>query len=107
MLLISLKAGGAGLDLSTANHVLIAEPYWNAGFEQQAIDRAHRIGQQREVHVHRFIMANSIEEQIQQLQAEKQSVTDAYLKEGGGALPGNAFRKALGINELRRLFRAS
>jgi SNF2 family DNA or RNA helicase len=72
--LISLKAGGLGLNLHAANHVLLLDPYWNPAAEKQAIDRAHRIGQTREVEVTRLLMhhENSIEKFIRELQQKKQ-----------------------------------
>lgn len=63
------QAGGAGLTLVTANHVFLLEPTLDAGIAQQAVARVHRIGQQRPVHITRFVLRDSIEESIQRLQA--------------------------------------
>ncbi|KAI8850412.1 P-loop containing nucleoside triphosphate hydrolase protein, partial [Chytridium lagenaria] len=68
VLLLSLKAGGVGLNLTIASRVYIMEPYWNPAVEQQAIDRVHRMGQTRTVHTVRFISKETIEENILELQ---------------------------------------
>lgn len=78
--LISLKAGGVGLNLFEADYVFILDPWWNPAAEQQAINRAHRIGQTRKVFVYRFITINSIEEKIQHLQKHKKTLADAFIK---------------------------
>jgi SNF2 family DNA or RNA helicase len=70
--LISLKAGGVGLNLTAADYVFILEPWWNPAIEAQAVDRAHRIGQQRTVFTYKFITKNSVEEKIIDLQRSKQ-----------------------------------
>lgn len=77
--LISLKAGGVGLNLTSADYVFLLNPWWNSAAEEQAISRAHRIGQQRSVFVYRFITHGTIEEQILQLQDRKKSLVDAVL----------------------------
>jgi SNF2 family DNA or RNA helicase len=69
--LISLKAGGVGLNLTAADYVFILDPWWNPAAEMQALNRAHRIGQDKNVFVYRFISENSIEEKIQRLQERK------------------------------------
>ncbi|EGR32380.1 snf2 superfamily rad5 protein, putative [Ichthyophthirius multifiliis] len=69
--LISLKAGGVGLNLVRANHVFLIDPWWNPAVEEQAVDRIHRIGQKKDVNVIRFIMRNSIEERMIKLHEEK------------------------------------
>ncbi|QIX61610.1 ATP-dependent helicase [Hymenobacter sp. BT18] len=75
--LISLKAGGVGLNLTAADYVFILDPWWNPAVEAQAVDRAHRIGQQRTVFTYKFISKNTVEEKILALQAKKiQLVTD-------------------------------
>jgi hypothetical protein len=71
VLLTSLGAGGEGLNLIFASHVVLMEPYWNCAVEQQAIDRLHRIGQQRVTHVLRLLSANSIEDWVQKIQQKK------------------------------------
>ena len=77
--LISLKAGGVGLNLTSADYVFIIDPWWNPAVENQAINRAHRIGQDKHVFVYRFITENSIEEKIQQLQERKSSLADKFI----------------------------
>jgi SNF2 family DNA or RNA helicase len=72
--LISLKAGGVGLNLTAADYVFIFDPWWNPAAENQAIDRTHRIGQEKNVFVYRFVVKDSIEEKILQLQASKQEL---------------------------------
>ena len=75
--LISLKAGGVGLNLTAADYVFILDPWWNPAVEAQAVDRAHRIGQQRTVFTYKFITKNTVEEKILALQRRKiQLVTD-------------------------------
>ncbi|KAF7310688.1 DNA repair protein [Mycena chlorophos] len=71
ILVVSLKAGGVGLNLTTANHVFMMDCWWNAAIENQAIDRVHRIGQEKTVYVKHFIVANTIEGRIQQIQKRK------------------------------------
>jgi SNF2 family DNA or RNA helicase len=77
--LISLKAGGVGLNLTAAEYVFITDPWWNPASENQAISRAHRIGQQKNVFVYRFITENSIEEKIQVLKERKSSLADKFI----------------------------
>ena len=77
--LISLKAGGVGLNLTAADYVFLLDPWWNRAAEEQAIARAHRIGQQRSVFVYRFVAAATLEEQILTLQDRKQSLIDSVM----------------------------
>lgn len=77
--LISLKAGGVGLNLTQADYVFIIDPWWNPAAENQAINRAHRIGQDKHVFVYRFITENSIEEKIQKLKDRKSSLADKFI----------------------------
>jgi SNF2 family DNA or RNA helicase len=77
--LISLKAGGVGLNLTAAEYVFITDPWWNPASENQAISRAHRIGQKKNVFVYRFITENSIEEKIQVLKERKSSMADKFI----------------------------
>lgn len=79
--LISLKAGGFGLNLTEADHVFIMDPWWNPAAEQQAVDRIHRIGQEREVHVYRLVAEGTIEEKVMQLKASKAALFDAVVGE--------------------------
>jgi SNF2 family DNA or RNA helicase len=77
--LISLKAGGAGLNLTAADTVIHYDPWWNPAVEAQASDRAHRIGQTRPVFIHRLICRGTIEEKMQELKARKAGLVDALL----------------------------
>lgn len=78
--LISLKAGGAGLNLTAADYVIHMDPWWNPAVEDQASDRAHRIGQKRPVTVYRLVVKNSIEEQIVDLHKQKRDLADSLLE---------------------------
>ena len=80
--LISLKAGGTGLNLTAATIVIHFDPWWNLAAQTQATDRAHRIGQDQEVTVYKLIVQNSIEEKIQKLQEEKARLSDQIITEG-------------------------
>ncbi len=86
LFLISLKAGGVGLNLTAADTVILYDPWWNPAVERQAMDRAHRIGQDKPVFVHRLIAENTVETAIQDMQARKQALADA-LFEGTGDGP--------------------
>jgi superfamily II DNA or RNA helicase len=77
--LISLKAGGVGLNLTAADYVFLLDPWWNPASEMQAINRAHRIGQQNKVFVYRFISAETIEEKIIKLQERKAELADVFI----------------------------
>lgn len=94
--LISLKAGGFGLNLTSASRIYLLDPWWNPATEQQAIDRAHRLGQKLPVVVTRFIIINSIEERILELQKKKNELAR-------GAFEGGSPNR-LGIRELSMLF---
>ncbi|HUW93621.1 MAG TPA: DEAD/DEAH box helicase [Bacteroidales bacterium] len=78
--LISLKAGGVGLNLTEADYVFILDPWWNPASEIQALSRAHRIGQDKTVFVHRYISAATIEEKIQHLQERKSKLAEAFVE---------------------------
>ncbi|MGK0362009.1 MAG: SNF2 family DNA or RNA helicase [Bradymonadia bacterium] len=79
LFLISLKAGGTGLNLTGADHVIHLDPWWNPAAEQQATDRAHRIGQTRPVMVYKFVARGTVEEKIIEMQARKRALADAAL----------------------------
>jgi SNF2 family DNA or RNA helicase len=79
VLLLSLKAGGTGLNLTAADHVFLLDPWWNPAAEDQAADRAHRIGQDRPVVIHRLVAAETVEERILELQASKRALSEAAL----------------------------
>ncbi len=76
VLLISLKAGGVGLNLTAADHVFLLDPWWNPAVEAQAADRAHRIGQDKPVTIYRLIAAETVEEKIQLLQEKKKELSE-------------------------------
>jgi SNF2 family DNA or RNA helicase len=77
--LISLKAGGLGLNLTAADYVFLLDPWWNPAVEAQAIDRAHRVGQNRTVFAYRLICRDTVEEKIAELQKQKRELADAIL----------------------------
>ena len=79
LMLLSLKAGGTGLNLTAADCVFVLDPWWNIAAENQAIDRAHRIGQTESVSVYRLIAKNTVEERIQKLQAMKRTISDVLV----------------------------
>jgi SNF2 family DNA or RNA helicase len=85
VMLISLKAGGTGLNLTAADHVFLCDPWWNPAVEDQAADRAHRIGQERPVTIYRLIAADTVEERILALQEKKRALGEAALGDGGAA----------------------
>lgn len=82
--LISLKAGGLGLNLTAADYVFILDPWWNPAIEAQAVDRAHRIGQDRTVFTYKFITKNSVEEKILALQRSKKQLADDLISSEEG-----------------------
>jgi len=77
--LISLKAGGLGLNLTAADYVFLLDPWWNPAVEAQAIDRAHRVGQTKTVFAYRMICRDTVEEKIAELQNKKRELADAIL----------------------------
>src|SRR5207247_7011157 len=85
VLLTSLKAGGTGLNLTAADHVFLLDPWWNPAAEDQAADRAHRIGQNRPVLVYRLIAKDTVEEGILALQSKKRGLAEAAREGAGGA----------------------
>lgn len=97
VMLISLKAGGVGINLTAASSAFLLDPWWNPAVEEQAIMRIHRIGQTKEVSIKRFITKNTVEERMQQVQARKQRMI-------AGALTDQEIRSAR-IEELKMLFR--
>jgi SNF2 family DNA or RNA helicase len=99
IMLISLKAGNAGLNLVGASRVIILDPFWNPYIEMQAIDRAYRIGQQRPVEVHRILIKNTVEDRIIELQEQKKKLVEAALDEGASKSVSR-----LGNKELAFLF---
>jgi SNF2 family DNA or RNA helicase len=80
LFLISLKAGGMGLNLTAADYVIHMDPWWNPAVEDQASDRAHRIGQLHPVTIYRLVVRNTIEEKIMRLHREKRDLADTLLE---------------------------
>jgi superfamily II DNA or RNA helicase len=85
VMLVSLKAGGSGLNLTAADHVFLVDLWWNPAVEAQAADRAHRIGQERPVFIYRLVSLGTVEERILTLQEKKRALFEAALGEGGAA----------------------
>ena len=83
--LLSLQAGGTGLNLTAADHVFLLDPWWNPAVEEQAADRAHRIGQDKPVFVHRLVAEDTVEERILALQERKRALAEGVLGTGGAA----------------------
>jgi SNF2 family DNA or RNA helicase len=85
VMLVSLKAGGTGLNLTAADHVFLLDPWWNPAVEDQAADRTHRIGQDRPVMVYRLVAKDTVEERILALQERKRNLADVALGEADHA----------------------
>ena len=98
LFLVSLKAGGSGLNLTAADTVIHYDPWWNPAAERQATDRAHRIGQDKPVFVYKLLTEGTVEQRVAELQARKQALADAMLA-GGGAAAGT-----LSAEDLELLF---
>ena len=96
--LISLKAGGVGLNLAMADYCVLADPWWNPATEAQAIDRAHRIGQTKEVEVVRLLVHDSIEEQVVSMSQAKRKLFDLLIT------PGESMPTKLSDEDLLKLF---
>src|SRR6202022_2140627 len=88
LFLISLKAGGLGLNLTAAEYVFLLDPWWNPAVEAQAIDRSHRIGQSRRVFAYRLIARDTVEEKVLQLQKTKRELTDAIIRADNSFIAG-------------------
>lgn len=99
VILVSLKAGNSGLNLTAASQVIIMDPFWNPYTEMQAVDRAHRIGQQKPVQVHRVLVKGTVEDRIMELQDKKRELVDTALDEGVANQLGR-----LNSNDLAYLF---
>ncbi len=95
--LLSLKAGGSGLNLTAASYVILYDPWWNPAVENQAIDRCHRIGQESKVNAYRLLMRGSVEEKIRTLQQKKNAIMTSVLGEEG-------FTRNLEMKDLKYLF---
>jgi SNF2 family DNA or RNA helicase len=96
LFLISLKAGGVGLNLTGADYVFVLDPWWNPAVENQAINRAHRIGQDKNVFVYKFITRNTVEEKILKLQQKKSHIAGMFINQ-------NNPLKSLSFSELQEL----
>ena len=96
--LISLKAGGTGLNLTAADYVFIIDPWWNPASENQAISRAHRIGQDKKVFVYRYLTRDTVEEKIQKLQQQKSAMAELFINSNN---PFRSYRK----EEIEDLFK--
>src|SRR5690554_1639242 len=83
--LMSLKAAGVGLNLTSAQNVIHFDPWWNVSAENQATDRTHRIGQTKDVNVFKLIMKNSIEEKILKMQEAKKELSDMFIEGSTGS----------------------
>lgn len=99
VILVSLRAGNAGLNLTAASRVIILDPFWNPYIEMQAVDRAYRIGQQREVKVYRILTTETVEDRIVELQKRKRDIVEAALDETESRKIGR-----LSTQELKFLF---
>ena len=97
--LISIKAGGVGLNLTEADYVFILDPWWNPAVEQQAIDRTHRIGQTKNVFIYKFITKDSVEEKILALQQRKLSLSRALIT------TEESFIKSLTADDIKEILR--
>ena len=96
--MISLKAGGLGLNLTAADYVFIVDPWWNPAAEMQAIDRTHRIGQNKNVFVYKAITKNSVEERILELQQSKLDLVKNVV-----TIEEGIFKK-LGREDIKKMF---
>jgi len=86
LFLVSLKAGGLGLNLTAAEYVYLLDPWWNPAVETQAVDRTHRIGQTRSVFAYRIIARDTVEEKVLALQESKREIADAIIREDNSLL---------------------
>ncbi|KAI0018828.1 SNF2 family N-terminal domain-containing protein [Xylariomycetidae sp. FL0641] len=96
VILVGLKAGNAGLNLTAASRIVIMDPFWNPYIEMQAVDRAYRIGQQREVKVYRLLVEGTIEQRIADLQDQKKAIVEAALDEEAAVAIGRLSHTELG-----------
>lgn len=103
-LILSLKAGGTGLNLTSANHVFHVDRWWNPAVENQATDRAFRIGQHKNVHVHKMICTGTMEEAVDQLIEKKTSITGQVISSGDNWLSEMSNRSLRDLLSLRKDF---
>jgi SNF2 family DNA or RNA helicase len=102
VLVLSLKAAGTGLNLTRAGHVIHFDRWWNPAVEEQATDRAYRIGQTQPVQVHRLITEGTVEDRIAEMLASKRALADAILGSGESALTELTDRELTDLVSLRR-----
>jgi SNF2 family DNA or RNA helicase len=95
--LISIKAGGVGLNLTEADYVFILDPWWNPAVEMQAVDRTHRIGQSKNVFIYKFITKDTVEEKILALQKRKKIISNTLIQ------IGDDFTKSLNAEDIQQL----
>jgi SNF2 family DNA or RNA helicase len=100
--LLSLKAGGTGLNLTSADHVIHVDRWWNPAVEEQATDRAYRIGQTQPVQVHRLITEGTVEDRIDDMLRSKRALADAILGSGETSLTELTDRELSDLVSLRR-----
>jgi len=97
--LISLKAGGTGLNLTAAEAVIHFDPWWNMSAQNQATDRAYRIGQENVVTVYKLVMKDSVEEKILELQNKKKNLADSFVENNEGSIT------TMSTNDIIELFK--
>ena len=102
IILVSIGAGGLGLNLTKANKAFVMEPQFNPAAEAQAVDRIHRLGQTRPVTIKRFVMGDSFEEKMVELQRKKRALAELTMERDRGSREEAARRR---LEELRSLFR--
>jgi non-specific serine/threonine protein kinase len=95
---LSLKAGGTGLNLTAADYVIHYDPWWNPAVEDQATDRAHRMGQEKKVFVYKMITKSSVEEKILRLQQDKRKLNESVI------VADQSFAKQITKEDLESLF---
>jgi SNF2 family DNA or RNA helicase len=98
VLLLSLRAGGVGLNLNVANHMLLLDPAWNPSTEEQCFDRIHRLGQKKPVTITRFVMKNSIEMKMLDIQERKKNLISGAFRQTEGE------RRQQRLRDIRDLF---
>eukprot|EP00916_Digyalum_oweni_P002001 GHVL01003780.1.p2 GENE.GHVL01003780.1~~GHVL01003780.1.p2 ORF type:complete len:330 (-),score=99.20 GHVL01003780.1:383-1372(-) len=106
VLLVSLKAGGAGLNLTVATRVYIMDPWWNPAIEDQAMERVHRIGQTEEIIVYKICIAKSVEQKLIEMHSSKKHFATSVLS-GDGPMSNLEQKKSLRLEELKMLFSGS
>ena len=97
--MISLKAGGTGLNLTAAEAVIHFDPWWNMSAQNQATDRAYRIGQENVVTVYKLVMKDSVEEKILELQNKKKNLADSFVENNEGSIT------TMSTNDITELFK--